>query len=176
MTEELVQFLDRQFDFLRRQKGPEIFRELRRTLELIRVESRLAMLIEQARQEAWDCFDRFERQSKTVKAQLVEIRHRYVRTEPSCDDSETPRPDHIRESGTWLDTLAAFDAVASGESLAGIIRDQENASDSSIVAQLIAILRRKFHRDRREGANGEQVEDRFPHLNPLQQGECPRSG
>ncbi|QRO00718.1 hypothetical protein JRI60_17630 [Archangium violaceum] len=144
MLEELIHFVDRQFQFLNRQSGEMFIRELRRTLDALRREPRLAAIFNDERREAIGYQTEFEQHCTKSVDRLKELRQRFVTLVPEHDDSATPRPEDFDtgDNSRWHRSLAAFDYVAGREgpdAIGGAVHD-----DQSRPAQLSKILYRKI--------------------------------
>lgn len=144
MTEDLIQLVDRQFQFLDRQSGGMFIRELRRTLDAISREPRLAAILDDERREALSYQAEFDQHCATSVSRLTGLRYQFSTLLAEHDDSAAPRPEGVEIGDHWFHTLAAFDKVTGGEGA----YPQSNAwdHDDSRPAQLIRILRKKFHK------------------------------
>jgi hypothetical protein len=150
VTQDLIELLDRQFEFLLLQKGAAFLRELRRTVEVLQREPRLSALLDDERRSALTLIKHFEEQERHFTQQLVALRNDLAMVAPELDDSRKPRPapdfapDKVQQ---WLRTFAAFDAIANGERLfVPWLTDRDRGPVSSLFAVLHHKINEQVHR------------------------------
>jgi len=143
MIEDLIQLIDRQFQFLNRQSSVMFVRELRSTLDVLRREPRLSAILDDQRHEALGYQSAFEQHCTAMVGQLKELRLQFSALAPTYDDASEPRPKKLELGNRWFSTLAAFDEIA--DSKGPDIHDSSGHDDRSRPAQLIRVLRKKLH-------------------------------
>ncbi|WP_375772250.1 hypothetical protein NR798_15620 [Archangium gephyra] len=169
MLEDLIHLVDRQFQFLDRQSGEMFIRELRRTLDALRREPRLAAILDNERREALAYQTEFEQHCERSVGRLKGLRQHFSTLVPEHDDSAAPRPDDLDTGNNWQwrYSLAAFDEAASREGAdvtGGAFYD-----DRSRPAQLIKLLNWKLDKILDPKPEGEPPQEQIAMAAPVRE-------
>ncbi|MFY2562218.1 hypothetical protein ACN469_31785 [Corallococcus terminator] len=140
MNTDLVELVSRQLAFLLRQSDTAFLRELRRTIDALRREPRIAAILDDEKQSAARELKEFAQQCADHARELSAIKDEFITLCPTSDDSDTERPTDFHWGDPWLDTFSCFNAITKGESVQ-VIPDM---LDWSPPASLLIILRRRI--------------------------------
>jgi len=115
-VDSALSLLDRQVEALAGQEGPvEFLISVEPFLHALRSDPRIAIHLEDLRDEAIDRVRVLEEVDSELVPELVQLRRRLVELRVDLDDSATPRPDLGEDDRAWVDSLARFDALAETE-------------------------------------------------------------
>ncbi|WP_434380451.1 hypothetical protein [Melittangium boletus] len=140
MNADLIEFTERQFQFLLSQGGTAFLRELRRTLEALRREPRIAAILDDEKRMACVQAKSFGIHCEEMKKRLVLLKQDLVRLAPDIDDSDEKEPIQFDYNDPWFSTFACFNGIANGQAIVVAKR----ALDKSAPTQLLYILKNKI--------------------------------
>jgi len=116
MPSELVDLLDRQAAFARRQSDPADFLlAVVRFVAFLHSDPRLTIHVEDIQQEASVFADARRAHEEEVVPELVRLRGQLVRLVPESDDSTLAEPAFEESEQAWEFSLARFDRLAAGQ-------------------------------------------------------------
>lgn len=142
---DLVDLLDRQYQYIHRLCGLDFLRQMPLFLRRIESDPRLRLHLEDVRGEADALVAGFDRHDMHLVPQLVSLRNEFVRIAPDLDDSSVGLPQPRGIPAKYAGTLAFFDKVAKGGSpRLGVPMYPRASEDTSRCGRLISILRGKF--------------------------------
>lgn len=137
--DEALSLLDRQIAALSSQAGTVDFLvSIEPALRALEAEPRLAVHLEDLREETLNRVVVFEQVDAELVPTLVDLRRRLTRCDPASDDSRMEHPEPASLDPAWEASLARFDAVA--------VSDQGPLSykgDGARAEQLLNILQAK---------------------------------
>ncbi|WNG17930.1 hypothetical protein [Cystobacter fuscus] len=144
MLEDLVELLERQWNFLLTQEGTAFHRQLRRFVRLVQEEPRLAALINDMRREGDELVSQHLRHDQDLTQRLVALKKEFIKQVPEEDDSAMAFPASGWSTLAYEASLANFDTIANSSRSRSIWVD--TATDNTKSQKLLGILTGKFNK------------------------------
>ena len=142
MLEDLVELLDRQWNFLLTLEGTAFHRQLRRFVRFLQEEPRLASLINDIKRDGDELIRQHRQHDQTLTQNLVALKNEFTKQLPDEDDSSMPLPISGWPTLDYEMSFAKFDTIASSPSDHSVRVD--DLTDNTKPKKLLRVFESKF--------------------------------